>query len=184
MKTIHFAALAFATIVALHATAFGQVNNIHIQRHPNRISKAQDSAMIAAARDAHQAHLAMKAALPIYDGHRVLAMELCSLADRDIKEGLRGIPAAPAANFSLRKPLKANKNREKPLLKYSAAQIQASNAQMQSAVPMIQAALQALSKAAGDYGGYRTQAASSLNQALQQIQICLQLRGGGGVIRP
>ena len=57
------------------------------------------------------------------------------------------------------------------------------NALMQQAIPMIQAAIQALGRASGDYGGYRTQAVNSLNQALAEINICLQLRGVA-VIRP
>src|SRR5579862_6882173 len=149
MKAFFHVAIAFLAIFALYTAGDAQVRG---QKHPGRARKIdRDPAMTAAAKDAHQAHLPMKSALPIYDGHRVLAMELCGLADRDIREGLTGVPTAPPANFANRKQLKANKNREKPLMKYSSAQIQASNADLQNAVPMIQAAIQSLSKAAGDY---------------------------------
>jgi len=181
MKSLFYAAFAIMTLFVVHASAMGQVNTIRPQRHARAV---KDPAMVAAAKDARQARLTMKAALPIYEGHRALAMKLCGLSDRDIREGLTGIPAAPQTDFSKRKPLKLDKNAEKELAKYSTAQIQASNAQMQKAVPMLQAALQALGQAAGDYGGYRTQAANSINQALQEIQTCLQLRGGAGVIHP
>ncbi len=180
MKSLTYAAFAVAIFFVTHVVSFGQVNNVRVQRHPHNIVRraAKDPAMQAAARDAHQAHLIMKAALPIYDGHRALAMELCGQADRDIKEGLKGVPAANQVNFSMRKPPVLDKSREKKLSKYSPGQIQASNAQMQNAVPAIQSAIKALGQAAGDYGGYRTQAANALNQALQEIQTCLQLRGG------
>ncbi|HTQ10338.1 MAG TPA: hypothetical protein VMI31_09730 [Fimbriimonadaceae bacterium] len=182
MKSIYYAAFAILTFFVTHATAMGQVNVVHPRHRVQRAAK--DPAMIAAAKDARQAHITMKSALPIYEGHRVLAMKLCGLSDRDIREGLTGIPSAPPVDFTTRKPLKLDKNSEKELMKYSTGQIQASNAQMQRAIPMLQAALQALSQAAGDYGGYRTQAANSINQALHEIQICLQLRGGAGTINP
>ncbi|MFI5385103.1 MAG: hypothetical protein ACHQ50_03190 [Fimbriimonadales bacterium] len=146
-------------------------------RKVHRVKAVKDPAMVAAARDAKLAHQTMKLALPIYEGHQALAMKLCSLADRDIKQGLKVLPAAIEAGFIPRKPLRAHRAR-KALFTYTKEQIRASNVQLQKAASLIQSALASLSQATGRYGGYRAQAANSLNQALQEIDTALKLRDG------
>lgn len=181
LKSICFSVTLAVTMFALTASVNAQVRRGRARTGVRR--NAKDLGMVNAARDAHTAHLSLKSTLPIYEGHRVLAMKFCALADKDIKEGLKGLASAPPVNFQDRKPLKLNKNEEKALAKYSSAQIQQSNQELQNAIPMIQSALQALGQASGDFGGYRTQAANSLNAALKEINISLEI-GAHGVIHP
>lgn len=203
MKSLFYAAFVFLALLVVYGTAPGQVRHVHHKRHTHRIHiqkrvkrirvrppvqritiqrvhkvrVIRAPALVAATKDVHQAHTALKLALPVYGGHRDLAIALCSRAEKDIKAALKWRTTMPPVDFSLRKPVKAHKNRDRALVEYSPTQIQASNSELQSAVSTIQAALQALDQAASDFGGYRTQAANSLNQALQEIQTCLQLRG-------
>ncbi|HTQ12150.1 MAG TPA: hypothetical protein VMI31_18955 [Fimbriimonadaceae bacterium] len=150
---------------------------VYVHPHVVRVVRvAKDPAMVAASRATREAHAALKLALPVYGGHRDLALALCSLAEKDIKAGLKWTPAAPIVDFTLRKPLKLHKKHKGIVASYFQAQMQASDAELQQAIPMIQSALNALSQARADYGGYRSQAATSLNRALQEIQASLQTR--------
>ena len=95
---------------------------------------------------------------------------------QEIKAGLKLNAGAPQLDFSLQPPLKVHWNRKKALLAYAPADLQASDAELQSAIPLIRDGLQALYRVAGDYGGYRTQAANALSEALQEVRNCLRLR--------
>lgn len=202
MRSLFCIALAFMILFA-PTTALGygkhrhkrHVVKVHVRRrvqvvyvqpvirtkHPRRVvvvivKPAKDQAMVAASRDARAAHALLKSALPVYDGHREVAMALCSLAVKDIKAGIKIAPSAPLLDFSYQAPLKVHKGRKNGQIAYSQAQIDASDAQLQSAIPLIRSAIDDLYQAAGDHGGYRTQAANLLNEALQEVQASLNFR--------
>jgi len=201
MKSFLIASLAIFALFALATPSFAQVKHkhkkhahkVHVVRPARRViirpavhrahvkrgvvvGVVRDPAMVAAYRATHQAHLALKAALPVYEGHRDLALSLCSLADKDIKAGINWAPGAPVFDFSLRKPLKLHKHRNKVAVVYTPEQVQTSNAQLRSAITLLQTALQALGDATGSHGGYRMQAATSLNRALEEIESALMVR--------
>jgi predicted RNA-binding Zn ribbon-like protein len=163
-----------------------QVQTVYVEpvvrkKHAHRVvvvvvKPAKDQAMVAASRDARTAHALLKSALSVYDGHREAAIALCSLAVKDIKAGIKVPPSAPLLDFSYQAPLKVHKGRKSGQIVYSQAQIDASDVQLQSAIQLIRSAIDDLYQAAGDHGGYRTQAANLLNEALQEAQACLRTR--------
>ena len=59
------------------------VQTVRVRRAPLVVVRiARDPAMVEASRDAHAAHQLLKSALPIYEGHREVAIALCGLAGK------------------------------------------------------------------------------------------------------
>jgi hypothetical protein len=132
-----------------------------------------DRALRAALRDVKQAKGLIKLAVPVYEGHREEAIAWCNVADQEIKAGMSVAPGAPPLNLTYATPFVKAGGKHKGRL-YTDAQIQASDAQLQAAIPLLQAAIDSLARAAGDHGGYRTQAESAVSQALQEVRACLR----------
>jgi len=175
-------------------------------KHPGHHQKhdADDKQMLAAEKLIHQANKTLESALPIYEGHRVRAIQLDRLAIGEIRAGiyfdnhtqLNGKQVnARQLNPGQDPQLVAAEKQAAALpviqergdrTKYTGDQIAASNAKLTQAYNMLKEAYADLQAAPKEYGGHRSNAMKFVDEAGKQIQKALQIRGGttGGVSHP
>lgn len=140
----------------------------------------QDQEMKQARKLTTEAIVQLRLGLPIYQGHRVNAINICQLAVRDINLGLRWdrrhgnapLKSAQQEAASLKPAAEA------PKRKYSQDEIMKSHKRLQAALKLIQEAQTALHKAPNDYGGYRTRAGQLLDLAIGEINLALKTTVG------
>ena len=185
MKINRIFILAIATTMLLagsttNASAQQRTKGKDHKVKPGHSQKLNDPALKAAEKDIQVARKLLGHGLPIYEGHRALAIDLLQLASKDIRAGYRLGQIGNREMNSAQSLPKVDAKSEKALRKYSADEIEKSNNLLRKALPFIQDAIKQLNSAAGDYGGYRTHAMQALNESLNQVNIALKVRSGGG----
>lgn len=150
--------------------------NVQREFRKNNDGTVRDQKSDALLREARKYCLAalktMKSALPIYDGHRHMAMALDQLAAKAIGSGLQwdrqhgsNAPMSAQAQANSIKPEKEQDPR-----RYSDAQIRQSNQRMIEAGKLLDSAKASLQAAAHDYGGYRSQAIQLIEWSQAEIK--------------
>lgn len=177
-------AIGIVLVLAINSAAVAQGKPGRQATPPNQVGRPgngvrggnqndkSDVLMKQAAKLCTEAHKSLKQALPIYDGHRHMAMELDKLTIQDIRMGLRwdrqhGNAPTPSAQQQMAgiKP-----EQEQNPSRYSQAQIQASNQKMIEAGQLLEKAKALLQSADHDYGGYRAQAVQLTDAAMSEIK--------------
>lgn len=130
----------------------------------NRLMRQSD-------RQCNRAVTIMQAALPIYHGHRVRAIEITKIAIDEINLGLHNDTKDTSASVQQR--LGGLKNLNEPGGNYKKGQINNSNKRMVKAQGILTKAQANLTAAPKDYGGHRARALQLVNQALNEIQLAL-----------
>lgn len=108
-------------------------------------------------------------ALPIYDGHRVLAVDLLKTARTDIVVGANNEAAKVKKG---KKAAKANAVEGHDKSKYTPEQIAASQKSLQQAVEILNRAIEDLS---GKTDTYNTEAAANIRKAQDELKAAIAL---------
>ena len=182
MKTIRLS--LFVTSALLVSSAFAQVQGgpgIQTggqgQAKHGKNHDLTKRALHAAVEEITKGDKALRSALPIYQGHRVNAIELGVLAKSEILVGLleqrldnRTAQTRPLDNDSAKK--------------YTEQQIRNSNERMVIGGHHFENALGILSRVNWDYEGHKTKAVADLNKALDEIRMALAPYGGPQAFMP
>ncbi len=140
-------------------------------------SKDSDHAAIQiAAKACRSAEKAMRAALPIYDGHRHRAMEITKLAIQELRAAYNWRPGLPAPTESAQAMLKRITNvKEFNRNRYSPQQIAKSDEMMRQGLVQLRAALADLGKVTQPFGGYVREASQLIDLAISEATQALQV---------
>ncbi len=144
-------------------------------------AKKDNAAMKAALKDVHQAEQLMKKGLPIYQGHRHMAMAWDGVAAAEIKLGMawnRTQPDTAGMQSMAAKKNQMNVPPEVAKRKYTDQEIADSNAKLLQASGLLTAARQSLISAPHEYGGHRSAAVQAVDKSLGEIKIALSLTTG------
>lgn len=132
-----------------------------------------------------QAEKLMKTALPIYHGHRAMAMDYNHISMAELRLAMKQNYMDGRLNSSFQAKLNAVKPKEEtPTRRYTQDEINASNAKMQQALALITAAKGALASVPADSGGHIANANTSIDKTISEINLALQTVGNSGVIKP
>ncbi|MBS1707920.1 MAG: hypothetical protein JSS65_04270 [Armatimonadetes bacterium] len=143
------------------------------QTNQTRRGDASDMVLRKAAKEVARARDLLGHALPIYQGHRVAAIQETKDADKEIALGLRfdrnhegrGAGAQAAQN-----------DNDDPA-KHSKEQVARSNRMLVQAGEILVGAKKQLQGAEHDYGGHRVKAVQEIDEALKQIETALSVVG-------
>jgi hypothetical protein len=150
----------------------GKGGKVRPGRNPG--DKASDRLLREANQRIEQAQRLMKSALPIYDGHRVNAIQLSQIAQWEIKIGLawdrfheqgKGSPASAKSSAP-------KEGRRGP--GHTDEQVKRSNQQLMAADKLLEDALTLIGRAQHDYNGHRARAGEATGRAIQQLKEALQ----------
>ena len=166
-----------STVIGMLALAVGLATAGLAQTAPPAGTPTGPNALMQLSRrECAQAARIMGNALPIYNGHRVKAIEIAKIAIDEIKLGIqydRGRGGGTTTSAALQKRLAALENMTEPGGNYTKKQNMQSNRKMQRAAAVLTQAAANLQAAPKDYGGHRTFALQMVNLALGQIQKAL-----------
>ncbi len=170
--------IAIFTIVALTVTsAFAQgAGTIGTQRSGGVHTKASvdpnKRAVHLAIEEINKGLKALRQGLPIYQGHRVDAIDFGVLAKSEIEVGL----AEQRLNNTNKAAKKETEN--KSAKDYTDAQVKNSNIKLVIGGHHFENALALLQKSAWEYEGHKANAMTDLQKALDQIKAALAPYGG------
>ena len=116
----------------------------------------------------------MKSALPIYSGHRAMAIDLNHIDVEELHLAILGNKIAGKNVKSAKQKVESLKKKpENPERKYTAEEIAASNAKMQQALSEITAAQTALGNVPIDAAGHVADAKTVIGQTISEINAAL-----------
>ena len=181
-------AIAAVLTVGTISTTFAQTKPILGKRQVRRTASPANQQIKAIVKQLKDAEKIMKSALPIYHGDRVTSMELNHLTMEELHEAMtqNNLNAAASRTTIQTKIAAIKPGKENPLKKYTADEINASNAKMQQALAVVQSAKAALAAVPTDAAGHIADANVSLDKTISEINLALQVVGSGGTgtIRP
>jgi hypothetical protein len=165
--TLLVGSLAFAT------SAFAQIlnrashNQIHIQKSQNPTERDIHKVL----EEITKGHKILGEGLPIYDGHRVEAMEMATIAKNEILKGTTGVK-----NDHIEKHTKASELEK--ARKYSAQLVHQSNERLVMGGRRFENALSLINQVPADSQGRKANAVEALNRALVELKTALAPYGG------
>ena len=171
MNYIRTSILVGAAVIA--TSAFAQIINAgtHYQGHAQKAQNPTERAIHQALEEITKGHKALSEGLPIYDGHRVEAMEMATIAKNEIEKGVTG-----GNTNHVEKHTKANELEKAN--KYSAQLVHQSNEHLVMGGRHFENALSLLNQVAADNQGRKAKAMDALNRALTELKTALAPYGG------
>ena len=155
----------------------GSATKHHINRGVKPTLDADHLAIKQVSKDCRAAERLMKAALPIYEGHRHKAMEINKVSIQFLAEAFRWVPGAPSKPFNVQQLLsKIGDGNEVSASKYSSSEVARSQELMKKALAQLQKARTDLSKVQGAYGGYIGEAGQLIDLSIQEAMAALNVR--------
>ncbi len=161
-----------STVALAQQPGHGQQN---VQAHTRRGGHSSDAIMRKAAKEVAEAHQILNRALPIYDGHRVNAMQDCREAELQIAEGLKF-----NRQHDRGAKVEAKPRDDQSAGKYDRKEVERSNAQLVKAADILARTKGQLEKGADEYGGHRVKAIGQIDEAIKQIRLALASVGHKG----
>lgn len=137
----------------------------------NRSAKV-DPALAQASKLTHQARVHLKAGLPVYDGHRVLSLEITELVMKDLRMAHSNAKQATALTSARTQVQQLGKPKESAQRRYSAQEIAVSNKHLVNARADLVQARNALKNVRVDTV-YASHAQDLLTFAIQEIDYAL-----------
>lgn len=174
-------AFALASTNAFAQQHVGKKGNKTGKQHNRPGSNAETKVMREAAQLVHEANRLLNQGLPIYQGHRVRAIQIDHLAQKEIRIGIDWEETHKSAlTASAEEQIKGLPKAEErgDRTKYSREQIDASNAKLAEAYKKLGNAYTLLKNAPGEYGGHRVEAMKLIDGAGKEITKALNIRGG------
>jgi hypothetical protein len=149
------------------------------QNRPGRNpgDRVSDRLMREAGQRIERAQRQLRQALPIYDGHRVNAIELSQIAQWEIRIGLAWDRMKEQGGPMGNKPGKSGEKEGRRGPNHSDEQVRKSNQNIVQAGKLLEDALALLKRAQADYGGHRKNAIEATERAIQQLKEALQSVG-------
>ncbi len=128
-----------------------------------------------------EAQQLLRRGLPIYDGHRVKAIQWDQIAALELRAGILWNKANDPTPNRQQQIGKSTIRDNEPKSKYSAQQIAESNKRLQRAGELLTKALAILKPLPNEYGGHRAEAMRAIDNALKELTTAL---GGTQTAQP
>ena len=179
MNIIRTSLLIGASLIV--SSAFAQVVNRTGTRHQTtpvqQTQNPNERAIHQALEEITKGHKVLSEGLPIYDGHRVEAMEMATVAKNEIQKGISGLKNDHDEHHK-------KTNELEKASKYSAQQVHQSNERLVQGGRHFENALSILNQVPADSQGRKAKAMDALNRALVELKTALAPFGGPSAFMP